>query len=104
MGAMTLDEYQSQAMQTLQPDAELAYTLTKLMIEAAEAAQPVIKQKYHGKPSHSDVVTEELGDALYYIATSAALAGKTLEEIAEENIAKLRARHGETYNPAFYRG
>ncbi len=27
----------------------------------------------------------------------------TLEEIFKFNIAKLRARHGETYNPAFYR-
>lgn len=101
---MTLNEYQDAAIVTLQPGAELAYTLPKLMIESAEAAQPVIKEKYHGKPANYEDVAEELGDALYYIATSAKLIGVTLEEIAQRNIDKLRARHGEQYNPEFYRG
>jgi NTP pyrophosphatase (non-canonical NTP hydrolase) len=100
---LTLNEYQTEAIKTLQPTADATYLAAKLMVEAAEVAQPIIKLEYHGKKFDVDAVEEELGDVLWYLATLADAIGLSLGELAERNIAKLRARHGETYNPAHYR-
>ncbi len=101
---MTFDEYQKQAMKTKQGTADLLYSTTKLHCETGELAQPVIKNVYHGKPLDLDAMLDEAGDSLWYLASIAQDLGTTLEEIAQRNIDKLRARHGEQYSPEFYRG
>ncbi len=101
---MDFNEYQKQAMKTKQGTADLLYSATKLHCEAGELAQPVIKQQYHGKPLDVDAMIDESGDILWYLASIAQDLGVTLEEVAQRNIRKLRARHGEQYSPEFYRG
>lgn len=99
---MTFDEYQNEAIKTRQGRADALYLAAKLPVEAGEAAQHVIKEAYHGKPVDVEQLAEELGDVLWYVATLASMYNLSLHEIARGNLAKLRARHGETYNAAHY--
>ncbi len=99
---MTLNEYQAEAAKTLNEGADSVYLASKLVIEAAEAAQPIIKHKYHGKILSIATVEDELGDVLWYLATLANGLGLTLEDVAQHNVAKLRERHGVNYNPEHY--
>lgn len=100
---MTLDEYQAEAERTVHPDADVVYLAGKLMCESAEVAEPILKLKYHQKPVALDDLRNELGDVLWYAAVLAAKLGLSLDDVAAGNVAKLRARHGEQYNPAHYR-
>ena len=70
--------------------------------EGGELANLVKKQTFYGKPRDRDALIDELGDVLYYCAMLADHLGVTLEEVQERNIAKLRQRHGETFNAEHY--
>lgn len=67
--------------------------------EAGEFANLVKKRTAHG---HSDitpaVLGDELGDILWYLAEAATACGLNLEDIARENIAKLRQRYPEGFS------
>lgn len=99
---MTLDEYQAEAVKTLHKGADPIYLAGKLMCEAAEVAEPLLKRHYHGKALDRAALMHELGDTLWYLATLADLMGWSLDDVAAANVAKLRARHGEAYNGAHY--
>ena len=99
---MTFDEYQELTGRTRSEDCDTVYVAAKLPIEAGEAAQLAIKEKYHGKGIDILLLQEELGDTLWYIAQLAADYGLSLEVLAMANIAKLEQRHGERYNAAHY--
>jgi NTP pyrophosphatase (non-canonical NTP hydrolase) len=99
---MTFDEYQVEAIKTRRASLDGVYLAAKLPIEAGEAAQLVIKEAYHGKRVDVESLSEELGDCMWYIVNLASHYGLSVASIAEANIAKLRARHGETYNAAHY--
>lgn len=101
---MTFDEYQAEAMQTASPALDLYYALAKLTIEAGEALQLHCKEEYHHKMYTREQMIEELGDVTWYLALTAQELGTSLDAIAAANIAKLRARHGDTYNAAHYTG
>ena len=99
---MDFNQYQEAAVATASPNIDATYLAVKLMIEAAEAAQPIIKRQYHGATLDFSALTEELGDVLWYVAALAHAYNLPLERIAELNLSKLRARHGSRYNPAHY--
>lgn len=99
---MQLDDYQAAAVATASPNIDATYLAAKLMIEAAEAAQPIIKRQYHGAALDFNALTEELGDVLWYVAALAHAYNLPLERIAALNLSKLAARHGTQYNPAHY--
>jgi len=101
---VTFDEYQAAAMQTANPDLDVYYALAKLTVEAAEALQLHCKEEYHHKMYERPMMVEELGDVLWHLALAANELGMSLDTIAAQNIAKLRARHGDTYNAAHYTG
>jgi NTP pyrophosphatase (non-canonical NTP hydrolase) len=99
---MTFDEYQQEAIRTRGAQCDTVYLAAKLTIEAAEAAQPVIKAHYHGKPLDVGEVLDELGDTLWYLANLAEAVGLDLSYVAQMNVVKLHARHGDSYNAAHY--
>lgn len=66
--------------------------------EAGEAGELVKKALFHGAPLDRDRLRKELGDVLWYVATLATTEGLSLEEIAEANIAKLRARYPDGFS------
>lgn len=99
---MTFDEYQKEAVKTRTPSADERYLSAKLMIEAGELAQHIFKSTYHGKPLSIDAIKDEMSDCLWYIANLADFYDLNLDAIAAQNVAKLRQRHGDSYNAAHY--
>lgn len=95
---MNAIDYQKQALVTWDPgddrDKALLYLAGKLSVEAAETAQVVIKAAFHGKSVSSAEVAAEIGDLLWYAAVLASEYNLPLEFIMEQNIQKLRERHG----------
>jgi NTP pyrophosphatase (non-canonical NTP hydrolase) len=115
---VNLNEYQSAAVDTAIYPGQgtplgLSYVALKYNGEAGEFAEHLGKairddafgqpaphlQKRDGKPAFVGLTPErrallkkELGDGLWYIAAAAKELGYTLDEIAAENIAKLRDR------------
>jgi len=62
--------------------------------EAGEYCELIKKHTFHGKrPLDIDAARKELGDVLYYVSMAAQNLGITLEEVAQANVDKLRARY-----------
>lgn len=101
---MQLNEYQQEAIKTKQDDADDIYLAGKLVCEATEILQPLLKGAYHGKETDWNAIKEEIGDCLWYLATLASYFEWSLDVIAAENILKLRQRHGHTYRAEHYTG
>lgn len=116
MAQLTLNEYQEKAMQTCLPESyNIFYMLANLMGEvgefASKAGKHMRKGKLHiiamdrsedGKILHTQTwnITEEeralmlseIGDILWQTAGLAKVMGISLEDVAEENLAKLASR------------
>jgi NTP pyrophosphatase (non-canonical NTP hydrolase) len=94
---MELDEYQQLALRTAghRENAEqvLTYTALGLTGESGEVADLIKKAFYHAHPLDKDAISKELGDVLWYLAVMADGLGISLEQIAQENISKLRERY-----------
>lgn len=116
MANLTLNEYQNKAMSTCMPESDnLFYMLVNLVGEvgefASKAGRHMRKGKLHitttqrdeeGKILHTQVwnvsdeerhlMLSEISDILWQTAGLAKVMGVTLEEVAEENLAKLALR------------
>ena len=116
MANLTMNEYQEKAMSTCLPESDnLFYMLANLVGEvgefASKAGKHVRKGKLHitadkrdeeGHIRHTQVwnVTDEerklmlseIGDILWQTAGLAHVMGVSLEDVAEENLAKLASR------------
>ena len=116
MANLTLNEYQDKAMSTCMPESDnLFYMLVNLVGEvgefASKAGKHMRKGKLHitttqrdeeGKILHTQIwnvsdeerhlMLSEIGDILWQTAGLAKVMGVTLEEVAEENLAKLASR------------
>jgi NTP pyrophosphatase (non-canonical NTP hydrolase) len=81
----------------------LNYCVSKLNGEAGEALELVAKALRDFDPSTDELIDDvrryalisELGDCLWYIANAAHELGITLEDLAGNNLAKLRRRQVE---------
>jgi NTP pyrophosphatase (non-canonical NTP hydrolase) len=97
------DEYQKLAARTAGAggagDRRLMVAALGLTGEAGEFANLVKKLTAHG---HTEInganLSDELGDVLWYLAEAATACGLSLEEIAQENIAKLRRRYPDGFS------
>ena len=116
MANLTLNEYQDKAMSTCLPESDnLFYMLANLVGEvgefASKAAKHMRKGKLHitttqrdeeGKILHTQMwnvsdeerhlMLSEIGDILWQTAGLAKVMGVTLEEVAEDILAKLASR------------
>lgn len=91
---MDLRDYQTQAARTANGVAGSGLNFTLgLCGEAGEVAELVKKAAFHGRRLSLELLTEELGDVLWYVAALAGAYGLSLEGIAKYNIAKLRKRY-----------
>lgn len=94
---VTLDGYQHAAARTinasLDDGQQLLDAAAGLAEEAGEVLGLVRKHVMQARVLDRDALAEELGDALWCLAIAASSAGLTLGEVAERNVAKLRARH-----------
>ena len=94
---MQLDDYQREAARTRNPALaerdRLIDAASGLAEESGEVLGLVRKHVMLGKPLDRQQLVHELGDALWCLAAVASDLGVTLDEVAEANVAKLRARH-----------
>lgn len=103
---MTFDEYQKLAMRTVNraPGEELpiaqhlAVMALGLTGEAGETADLIKKHIGHGHELSHAALIKECGDTLWYLTALCEAVGHTLEEVAEQNIAKLRIRYPDGFS------
>jgi NTP pyrophosphatase (non-canonical NTP hydrolase) len=97
---MTFDEYQKRALTTvISQDDSFKDTLHWVLGingeagEVAEKVKKIIRDK-GGKVSRQDKeeLAKEIGDVLWYLAVFAHDLGFPLDDIAEQNLAKLQSR------------
>lgn len=100
---MTLDDYQQLAARTLGRDRtheqQLANAALGLTGESGEVAEIIKKHLFHATPLNQDALVKELGDCLWYLGAFATVLGLSLDDIADKNIQKLRARYPEGFDP-----
>lgn len=101
---MTLNEYQDLAQRTA--DITGADMQKKLLNgcmgmngEAGECIDVLKKHMMQGHPLDVEKLIDECGDVLWYVAELATALGVTLEGIAQHNIAKLRKRYPDGFDP-----
>ena len=101
---MSLSDYQVHASRTVNPalsaEDRLLDAAAGLAEEAGEVLAHVRKHRFQRRTLDRETVVTELGDALWCLAMVATSLGVTLDEVAERNIAKLRARHPDGFAPA----
>lgn len=94
---MTINDYQSLAMRTLNPSLDRKDVLINgvmgLCGEAGEAIDIVKKHLAQGHALNRDALIKELGDIAWYLAETAYALDVSLEEVLQENINKLQARY-----------
>ncbi|MGN0773699.1 MAG: GNAT family N-acetyltransferase [Candidatus Ventricola sp.] len=98
---MTINEYQRLAMRTLNPELDQKDVLINgvmgLCGESGEAIDIVKKHLAQGHALDREALIMELGDVAWYLAETAYALDVPLEEVLEQNIAKLRARYPEGF-------
>lgn len=65
--------------------------------EAGELADQVKKHIFYSKPLDIANMREEIGDIMWYIALACRTLNFDLDELLDENIAKLQKRYPEKY-------
>lgn len=97
-GDLTLRDYQNEASQTDRArGTDLKAVMIPLLGLAGEAGSLLAEYKKWLREGDyyrpfTDQVSEELGDILWYVANIAEKAGLDLQDIAQENLAKLEDR------------
>lgn len=100
---MNFNEYQNLAQRTANGEA---HDIEKIMNgcfglagESGECCDIVKKYMFQGHALDENHLIEELGDVLWYCAELATGLGVGLDEVAEGNIAKLKKRYPEGFDP-----
>lgn len=95
---MTIEEYKIAALRTAKRECrDLANAGLGLTGEAGEVADLIKKYLYQGHDLPCEKVVEELGDLMWYIALTADLIGRSMEDIMQANIDKLWYRYPEGF-------
>lgn len=93
----TLNEYQQFAGVTANPDLDEKINIAVLALglpgESGEVADHVKKWLGHGHELDKNKMLKEIGDVLWYVAVLSNALGFSLQEVAQANIDKLRARY-----------
>lgn len=99
---MTGNEYQRLAMTTLNPALSKQDVLINgvmgLCGESGEAIDMVKKHLHQGHELDKENLIKELGDIAWYLAETAYALDVDLDEVLEQNIAKLKARYPEGFD------
>lgn len=99
---MFFDEYQALTEKTLNrklsKEDVVHYCVYGLSGESGEAIEVLKKHNFHGHELKLDKLKEELGDTLWYLARLAATFNLSLEDIAVNNIEKLKRRYPQGFS------
>lgn len=98
---MDFDKYQALARRTqnrrLNHDQRLNHALRGLPAEVGEVCG-LFQKIYQGHPLNIDKVVDEMGDVFWFMAELADELGISLNDVAENNIAKLRKRYPDGFS------
>jgi NTP pyrophosphatase (non-canonical NTP hydrolase) len=99
---MTINEYQTLAMTTLNPALDekdvLINSVMGLCGESGEAIDIVKKWLAQGHELDKEHLAKELGDIAWYLAEAATALGIPLEDILAANIEKLKKRYPDGFD------
>jgi NTP pyrophosphatase (non-canonical NTP hydrolase) len=100
----TLNCYQKDASRTLAPNRRLdnntlAMGGLGMAGETGEVVDLIKKVVAHGHELDQHKLIEELGDVMWYIAALCTLMGVGLEDVAFANIAKIKRRYPNGFDP-----
>ena len=99
---MTINEYQTLAMTTLNPELSKKDVLINgvmgLCGESGEAIDIVKKHLHQGHELDREKLAKELGDIAWYLAETAWALDIPLEQILQGNIDKLKKRFPEGFS------
>jgi NTP pyrophosphatase (non-canonical NTP hydrolase) len=102
MPELSMNEYQELANRTAGAgtDGERRMIIAALGLagEAGEFANMVKKLTAHGHDIPVEVLSEELGDILWYLAEAATACNIKLNELAVQNVEKLRVRYPDGFS------
>lgn len=102
MASLTLNEYQKFANRTsgAGEEGERRQIIAALGLagEAGEFANLIKKLTAHGHLIGKETLADELGDVLWYLTEAATASGLSLEDIASQNINKLKERYPDGFN------
>lgn len=98
------DEYQKRCLKTA--SAVSMATKNNLLVqgvmgmcgESGEAIDIVKKHFFQGHPLDPEHLAKELGDVLWYVATTAEAIGYSLEQVMDMNLRKLEKRYGAEFS------
>lgn len=98
---MTINEYQTLASRTI--DSKLApfsieYHALHGMVGEVGELHSIYQKKYQGHEIDEEHQKKELGDLLWFIAEYCTSKGWSLEEVAQMNIDKLKARYPDGFD------
>ncbi len=100
---MKLDDYQQLALRTAPEHQtihdDLMHAGMGICTEGGELLDLSKKHTFYGKPVDWHNAAEEIGDTLWYCAIAARALGLSLEQIAQLNIDKLKARYPDNFSP-----
>ena len=99
---LTLNDYPRMARRTAgnkRKSDKMEEALFGLAGEVGELCDHYKKYKHQGHDLDYNHMAEEAGDVLWYLAEIADALGTTLEDIARRNIAKLRNRYPDGFDP-----
>lgn len=99
---MDMNQYQQLARRTQRQDMESADKLNHaLHLLSAEVGEihSIYQKAYQGHEVDDEKVLDEAGDVLWGLAELMDALGFTLEEMAQHNIDKLKARYPEGFDP-----
>lgn len=99
---MTFKEYQALARRTqrtdLKPGEKLAHAVCGIASEAGEIAG-IYQKSMQGHAVDLNELKKEIGDVLWMLAELCDVYGFDMDEVAEENIEKLKKRYPEGFDP-----
>lgn len=100
---MNFYRYQWLAQRTANPNstpsAKIENGILGMCGEAGECADILKKYLHQGHEFDREKLVRELGDVLWYIAETASGLGISLEDVAQINLEKLRARYPDGFDP-----
>ena len=99
--SMPLNQYQKAAARTINPalntEQQLHHAIHGMAGEVGEI-HSLFQKEYQGHPLDPEHMKKEFGDALWMIAEACTAMDWTLEEVAQANIAKLKARYPDGFS------
>ena len=98
---MRMNEYQLEAARTinpaLYPEQQLHHALHGMAAEVGEI-HGLFQKEFQGHPILQEYMKKELGDVLWMIAEACTAMGWNLDDVAQMNIDKLRARYPDGFS------